>query len=451
MVRFLWRFILVVSILVASSGIAVPVDAVLTGGTVIEPASSNSPALGYGINLLSTHWHYEIGYLPAATLDRDLSQFRSQGLRFITLALVGKYMEPEMGVYNEEALLDLRRVCEAADEHGLGVVMDFHTLMFADSWTMPEWLSPRRFQTVFKDPMARQAWLNFLDHTVSSLSDVPNIDSWHMMNEPALHDWACDVTVDEFIVLWGQMKAVVRLHSSLPVSIRFASEVFDSHFNRDPRIYDICDYIALNWYEDLYPVASLTGLVSEIVAHRPVMISEFGLDTADDEAQRQAYQTYIALFMDLGVSDCAPFYWRADYSAGEPATSFKLAEYVPGETPTGKPRPAFYELKTVSTVSIQSSANTIVVGGHVTLSGLITPTRPGAEVTITCTGPAGAENHVSITDYTSLYSYLWTPSTTGTFKIHAGWVGDTATLARALSGLLININKRPNSLLQGST
>jgi len=138
-----------------------------------------------------------------------------------TLVVIWKYLEPSFRVYKDEALDDLIRVCEYAAKYELQVMIDFHTMMHEGSFTVPEWLSPRKFETVFTNDTARQAWLDFLGHCVSHLSGVENIHSWHMMNEPARHEWACDVTVDEFIELWREMRDVFKTHSGKPVSIRF--------------------------------------------------------------------------------------------------------------------------------------------------------------------------------------------------------------------------------------
>ena len=195
-----------------------------------------------GITYLSTHWHYEPYYLSDEEIHRDFTLFNRMGIDYITLVLIWKYVEPTPGNYLEDAYDDIERVCEIAKEHGLEVIIDFHTMMHENSFTMPTWLSPRKFEQVFKDNSAHQAWLNYLEHSVSKLKDVENIHSWHMMNEPArslypiTDNWACDVTVEEFIELWQEMRTVFKSISDKPVSIRFAAKSFDNHFNRDPRI-----------------------------------------------------------------------------------------------------------------------------------------------------------------------------------------------------------------------
>lgn len=313
---------------------------------VVPIESANDTGMKYGINYLSTHWHYQPYYLSDEEIERDFSLFREQGLEYVSLVAVWKYLEPALGTYNDEALNDLKRVCESASKHEMKVIIDFHTMMQENSFTMPDWLSPRKFETVFTNNTVRGAWLNFLDHCVSYLGQISNIHSWQMMNEPALGEWACNVSVDEFVGLWTEMRSVFKSHSEKPVSIRFGANTFDKHFQRDPRIYEICDYVALNWYEDYCTRGRLSDIVAEIRAHRMVMLSEFGYQTDDDELQTDVYAEYLGLFKSIGVSYCTAFFWRADYTSPNPTPpgfGFNLAKNVEGE-----PRSAFCLLDAAS-------------------------------------------------------------------------------------------------------
>lgn len=296
-----------------------------------------------GVNYLSTHWHYEPGYLSEEELRRDFGLFKDSGLTYVTLVVVWKYIEASPGTYNDEALDDVIRVCEYAEEYGLKVIIDFHTMMHLDSFTIPEWVSPRKFEQVFLDDSIREDWLNYLDHCVSYLDSVDNIHSWHMMNEPARNEWACDVTIDEFIELWQEMRTTFKAHSDKPVSIRFGGDTFDTHFDRDPRIYEVCDYLALNWYEEFCSRELLEEMVKEIQGKAPVMISEFGYETMDDLLQKRAYNDYVKFFQKIGIKCMIAWYWRADYDLGTPdppGTGFNLAKNIDGD-----PRPAFMKLR----------------------------------------------------------------------------------------------------------
>jgi hypothetical protein len=298
--------------------------------------------LTFGVNYFSTHNHYEPYYLSNETLDRDFSLFQKQGLKYVTLALVWKYLEPKLGVYNEDALNDVERVCSFAQEYDLRVIINFYTMMKNDSWTMPEWLSPRKFEAVFLNSTARQAWLNYLDHCASRLNSSASIWSWHMMNEPWRQEWACNVSVDDFLQLWIEMKAVFRAYSVRPVSVRFAAQSFEdpNHFNNDPRIYDVMDYLALNWYEVYCSQDELVHLVGQAQKHTNITISEFGSNATepgsnvtDKNIQAHQYKSYVELFRRLNLRVCIAWMWRADYVSDNPdapGVNYNLASDVNG-------------------------------------------------------------------------------------------------------------------------
>jgi hypothetical protein len=310
----------------------------------VEAQNSESSPIQFGVNYLSTHIHYEQYYLPNQTLERDFSLFKQQGLTYVTLVAVWKYIEPQLGVYNEAAIDDLIRVCKYAEKYGLKVNIDFYTMMNNNSWTMPEWLSNRKFETVFQDTTARQAWLNYLGHVAIRLDSQENIYSWHMMNEPARREWACNVSIPDYLVLWSEMKQVFKTYSDRPVTVRFAAQVFEdpNHFNSDPRIFGVLDYLAINWYENHCPKENLTRIINQAKQYTNVMISEFGYNATDDSQQAQQYLGYVDFFRSIGLKDCIAWMWRADYNSPNPeppGTGYNLAKDI-----SGNPRPAFYYL-----------------------------------------------------------------------------------------------------------
>ena len=295
--------------------------------------------LKHGITYLSTNWHYEPYYLSDVEIERDFQLFKDYGIENITLVAIWKHIEPSPGKYNDAALDDIIRVCRYAERYGLGVIIDFHSMMMEDSFTMPEWLRPRKFKTVIDNETTRQAWLDYLDHCVEYMKDDPAIASWHMMNEPSRLDWGCNCTVDEFIDLWTEMRTIFKTHSTKPVSIRFGGDTFDTHFNRDPRIYEICDYISFNIYQTTNREL-VREMVTQVYANNSyVMISEYGLSTDDDCTQFDAFERDIRYFDDMEVDYCVAWYWRADYDQGipeGPGSGYNLASTIEGEA-----RPAF--------------------------------------------------------------------------------------------------------------
>lgn len=312
-----------------------------------------SSDLRFGVNYQSTNHHYnQYEHLTDEVLDRDFQTFKNQGLQFIILNVIWKYFEPAQGVYNEQAIKNLTRVCEFAEKYDLKVVIDFHTIVNKDSgWNIPEWVTPRYFETVFTDSTVRQAWLNFLSYMTDRLDGVSNVESWQMMNEPARNSWACDVTVDDYLSLWTDMKTAIGQHSAKPVSIRFSAQTV-YHFNNDPRIYSTCDYFSINWYIQDGPLSqsNFTAAVLDAQAHnRRVMVSEFGSDTGqngellEEAGVTEQYQDSLELFRALGVDECVAYFWRADFNSTTPAkpgTGLNLAKDA-----DGTPRDAFFALK----------------------------------------------------------------------------------------------------------
>ena len=335
----------------------------MVGASEVDFLADENPdddVMRYGVNYLSTHCHYEAGYLSDWELDRDFALFKQQRFEYVTLVAVWSYLEPQMGTYNDLALNDLARVCDFASKYDLRVIIDFYTAMQNSSFTMPTWLSPRKFETVFTNETARQAWLSYLDYCASRLNSSKSIWSWHMMNEPARGEWACDVTVETYLQLWSEMRMIFKSYSDRPVSIRFAAEVFGGRqqfdgFRFHPEIYDICDYIALNWYENEargYTREVLGEVVSEIKQHSSALLSEFGFETDEDELQASFYHEYLEFFKSVGLRDCIAWMWRADHVSPNPQPpggGYNLAGDVYGE-----PRTAFYRMDVLPpVVSVQ--------------------------------------------------------------------------------------------------
>lgn len=317
-----------------------------------KSVASAATELRFGINFQSTNHHYESVRLTDDVLDRDFLLFQTQGVEFIILEVVWTSFENDaIGEYNEAAISNVTQICESAEDCNLKVIIDFHTIVKKDSnWTVPPWVEPRYFETVFTNSTVREAWLNFVGHVAERVQDVDNIESWQMMNEPAIGSWACDVSVDDYINLWNETKNRIRLFSDKPVSIRFAAATF-YHFNYDPRIYDICDYFSMNWYiqDGSLSEGNFTAAVLDAQEHGcRVMVSEFGVDTGplgelvDDDGVTELYLDSLELFRSLGVNDCAAWFWRADFDSGVPAppgTDCNLAIDT-----NGTPREAFYLL-----------------------------------------------------------------------------------------------------------
>jgi len=340
----------------------------------LSPGSSTSE-MKFGIVYLSRHNHYELEHLPDEMLNSDFLLFKEQGLENVTLIATWKYLQPTMETYNEAGINELIRVCSFAKNYGLRVIIDFYTMPSSGSWTMPDWLPEKWFNSVFAYDSYRALWLNFIDHCASRLngsSDARDtICSWHMMNEPGLKTatsgkWGCNATVPEFIQLWNETKDRIKKYSDRPVSVRFAAEIlnystqFDC-FRNYPDVYNVLDYVALNWYVNATRKTPCTEqllreLVPEIQDHTQVVISEFGLDTHDwsytDEQQKQSFTQYIRLFNILNITGCNAWMWRRDIDTGNYSIhgeGLNLAKDI-----NGAPRAAFF---TLSMGTLQGDVN----------------------------------------------------------------------------------------------
>jgi hypothetical protein len=216
--------------------------------------------------------------------------------------------------------------------------------MHNNSYTIPTWVQSRWFNNVVNNVTARQAWLNMLSFSASYLSDVPNIHSWHMMNEPYIGSWAVQTTIDGFIALWSDMKSAMRQHSPLPVSVRLAANSVTGSFNDDPRMYELFDYMTINWYESYYSITDFKALINSMKSHgKDIMIGEWGYSTNDDEAQYSKFVTYLNVFKELEIKETLAWLWRSDSAKiANPGSIGK--GYIICKNADGEPRKGFYAI-----------------------------------------------------------------------------------------------------------
>jgi hypothetical protein len=94
-----------------------------------------------------------------------------------------------------------------------------------------------------------------------------------------------------------------------------------------------------------------------------------------------------------------------------------------------------------SDISITLSSTSIAKGDSVTISGAIDPVRSGVNVEIMYQ-LEGDKTWTSLTDVTTQngnYSYSWTPTETGTYKVKTRWEGDETTLGAESDVLTLKI------------
>ena len=297
-----------------------------------------------GLNYASAYWHLDPALTTDEILHRDFRLFQDSKISLICLNVHWSYLEPSMGNYRVSYLDDVIRVCNIANQYGISVVIDFHTLMGNNSYTIPTWVSSRAFNTVMHNSTVRQAWLNMLSFSAGYLNSVPNIHSWHMMNEPYIGSWAVQCSVDDFIQLWSDMKTAIRQHSILPVTVRLAANSVLRDFENDPRMYELFDYITLTWYETYYPIRDFENLVNMIKGYgKDVTVAEWGYKTNKDPQQYSKFVTYLNLFKGLEIKWTLAWIWRSDSASVDvPETIGKGWNIC--KNANGDPRQSFYAI-----------------------------------------------------------------------------------------------------------
>jgi hypothetical protein len=301
--------------------------------------------LTVGVNYASLFWHLDSKYTTDDVIRRDMNTFQQAGIRLVGLPVHWSYLEPVQGQYRISFLDNITRFCRLAEEHNISVVIDFHAPVHDDDYPIPSWVQPREFQTVLDNVTIRKAWLEMLASTSHHLENVTNIHSWHLMNEPNLASWGLQASIDEFIELIKDGKAAIRRCSNRPVTVRFTVDtLLDFDLEDSTRILEACDYVALNWYERYASVKNLTDLVGKVrESKKDIMISEWGLNTDNDQEQYDAYVRYLDLFKSLGINSCLAWIWRSDNDLADNPGKIGVGHMLSKNT-LGEPRLAFTAL-----------------------------------------------------------------------------------------------------------
>lgn len=130
-----------------------------------------------------------------------------------------------------------------------------------------------------------------------------------------------------------------------------------------------------------------------------------------------------------GGNETLSFNWGTTGVPGGNYTVKAVVSIVAGETDVLDNERTYGTVtikKLSSTISIYVSPANITVGDSTTINGSISPIR--AEVNVTIQYRLSGENWSTLknvtTDADGLYSYNWTPTTTGTYEVKASWKGD---------------------------
>jgi len=331
----------------------------------------------YGeLNYDSLYHHFDTS---DEVLQRDFALFVQNHVSSISLGLYWYRIETAPGVYDDAFLSRVKHICDVAAQHGLEVMIDFHTLWGTDStWCTPTWIvdpvtGTHQGLAIVRSESANLSYVNAFKHVVDYLTTagIPNLWSWAILNEPwywgrtsSEHDFVTEngkTQKENFIQLMQTLATYVKSKDSRPVTVRFvnahpttttaAKNIFVEDWNWDSRIFSALDFIGFNVYlpaptDPLYPAidsitqANFTGCQD---LTKSTWITEFGVKDDNDETQRQVYKTNLDYFSTLETNGVSAWVWMSEvapsgWDQNPPFGGMNLAKI------DGTARPAFYEM-----------------------------------------------------------------------------------------------------------
>lgn len=280
-----------------------------------------------GITYLSNNWRYQES---ESIYHRDFQYFQEQGITLICLLTHWQNFEPTQGNYDEALFNRLNDVADIADEYGIQVIFNIHTTYKGND--VPNYVG--NFGNVFTNPSLYEAHLDALRVFCSRL-DGSNVYGFQIHNEPVNDDWGVPAGLEPWIQLFIDSVDACRDVTDKPISCRFAAGSF---YTFDDRVFDIFDFMSVNYYQQYHTEASVINAIQKTHQRgKIVMMTEFGLDTTNDESQRQAIEYYLNFFADNNV-DYTTAWWYCGLR-GPSSYGYNLFDYD-----AGIPRPSFYEI-----------------------------------------------------------------------------------------------------------
>lgn len=308
------------------------------------------PELIHGLNYASVWWHFDKKFTTDEVVHRDFKLFSEAGIGVVTLQLTPAWMWPTANDIRDGFIAEVKRVSAIAEQYGLDVILDIHTLSHRNSYTMPSWVSDEWINNVVNNPILRAAWIRLTEATVEILSDIPNLHSWHVLNEPYRGAWAINANLATVKRFMSDCVEAASRQTVAPVSIRLAVDSFDKGFNNDHTILDLMDYATFNHYRAYASDAALKILVDAAKLRRQtIMIGEYGEKSDNDATQAASIEDQISVFRAMGLNYAHVWSWRADFNIGHDGTPINNPMPIGGgwnlaADLEGTPRPAFYKL-----------------------------------------------------------------------------------------------------------
>jgi hypothetical protein len=312
--------------------VAIALTLIITLMSFVSPGKASVSVMKYGLDYSSSGWNYSDS---EAHLRSDFARFKQNNITLICLWLHWYNVQPRSSSSYDDAFLGrVKKLCLVANEYGIEVDIDFHSGCGSyKRYGLPHWFSGT-FDKVATSSTAKAQWINMEKHVVQYLSSVPNIRSWQLFNEP----WADTSSLQtSYRALFVDTASAVKALTDKPVTIRFGASSFTAHKWKDwAQLYQICDFLAVNWYPQYHTVASLDAFVSAAKSRMKSMeITEYGAGSSNDETQRASVANQISLFKARGIDTAL----ICQYGTLDTSNHFNVRN-----PSTGQPRPAFYEV-----------------------------------------------------------------------------------------------------------
>lgn len=177
--------------------------------------SSTTSTFGTGVD-------YRIDYESDSPtrFAQNFADFKAAGMDRVSIVLYWGTYESSNGNYISSEYTKLNHVLTAADNAGLKVHIDFHTLFpSSDSgWATPTNLGGNTM--LILSGSGKTQFLNWITHTVEQIKSHPSISSYAVLNEPSRYSMT-STQKTQTIQLWTDAKAAVKALHNKPVGVRF--------------------------------------------------------------------------------------------------------------------------------------------------------------------------------------------------------------------------------------
>jgi hypothetical protein len=292
-----------------------------------QPAPPSNPDNVNGVTYLSNNWRYQES---ESIIRRDFQYFQDQGITIICLLTHWQDFEPSRDNYDEALFSRMKNVASIADEYGIKVIFNIHTTYKGND--VPNYVG--NFGNLFTNPSLYEAHLDALRVFCSRL-DGSNVYGFQIHNEPVNDDWGVPAGLEEWIQLFADSVDACKEVTNKPISCRFAAGSF---YTFDDRVFDIFDFMSVNYYQQYHSESNVINAIQKTHQRgKIVVMSEFGLDTTNDESQSQPIQYYLNFFADNDV-EYTTAWWYCGLR-GPSSYGYNLFDYD-----SGTPRPSFYEI-----------------------------------------------------------------------------------------------------------